>query len=854
MRRLYCLIFFMLIIFMPSFAQKVAVDGYVYEQGTGNPVNKAIVTICNQKSNILYSGITSKEGKFQLLTKGEDLSLYTIKVSCMGYKPASCAIGNQKNFQIELEPKAFALKDVYVKAEKISHHNDTTSYLVSGFSSAKDRTIGDVLRKMPGIEVAKNGSVSYNGKAINEFLVEGVDLFDGQYNIATRNISHDLISKVDIIENYQSAKVMKDSKSEGGTVLNLNLKDKAKGRWSGNAKIGEGVPNLWEEELFAAKLSSTNQTAITLKTNNSGKDILSENKTLTLDDLLSQEAMDEPKNIMEISQEKPASLDDKRTRNARTHMVNISNVQKVSDTAILHSKIYYTDDRNISDIEKGISYFLTDSTLTKNTKEYSILGAKELAASLLFKNDRKTSFFSDELKYSSLWQRNQMRVSGDYSNLATIHSDVHSLSNKLRWILLMGRHYLTIESMNKYQSLPEKLRIQADGQSLQNVRRSRFFSMTKFDYTWSLKRWALSLKAEEMVSLASINSHFVSDYIDTTFNERSCINYLATIARPTLTYKFKSVRSELEVPLAIYHYWGLETSDRMFFFPKWTLSWQVNSRWKLRTNVSLGDTPSSVNNSYEVPIMTDSKTFRSSPIINYWENKQNSAFSISYTDYTHMLFGNASVGFNWGKDKSNTTKWVERDLVFYSKEKGNNTSRGTMILGSLSKRIEGIRGMVNAKCLGFLNRATILQNGESVDYKTNMWQTSVGLNSNVHDWLEIDYQLGYNINSLSFSKAKTSTKLLTQALNISFLPIEDLTLTVMAEHYANYFSSLPSKQTIFSDIKCVYKYHKVDFVGSLTNVFNQKYYNNTSYTDLSSSYRKFSLRGRTFLLSVVTYF
>ena len=127
-----------------------------------------------------------------------------------------------------------------------------------------------------------------------------------------------------------------------------------------------------------------------------------------------------------------------------------------------------------------------------------------------------------------------------------------------------------------------------------------------------------------------------------------------------------------------------------------------------------------------------------------------SNFSISYTDYTHMLFGNASVGFNWGKDKSNTTKWVERDLVFYSKEKGNNTSRGTMILGSLSKRIEGIRGMVNAKCLGFLDRATILQNGESV--------------------------------------------------------------------------------------------------------FNQKYYNNTSYTDLSSSYRKFSLRGRTFLLSVVTYF
>lgn len=236
-------------------------------------------------------------------------------------------------------------------------------------------------------------------------------------------------------------------------VLCMN---KAKGRWSGNAKVGGGVPKLWEEELFAAQLSAKNQTGITLKTNNSGKDILSENQNLTLEDLLSQNAMDEPKNILDISQEKPGSLDDKRTRNAKTHIVNISNVQKVSETAILHSKIYYTEDRNVSDMEKGESYFLTDSTLTKNTKEHSILGTKKLAASILFKNDKKTSFFSDELKYSSLWQKNQNWISGDYSNLSTIHSDVHSLTNKLRWILPIGKHYITIESRNRYQVMPEK--------------------------------------------------------------------------------------------------------------------------------------------------------------------------------------------------------------------------------------------------------------------------------------------------------------------------------------------------------------------------------------------------------------
>lgn len=839
---------------MPSFAQKVAVDGYVYEQGTENPVDKAIVTICNQKSNILYSGITSKEGKFQLLTKGEDLSLYTIKVSCMGYKPASCAIGNQKNFQIELEPKAFALKDVYVNAEKISHHNDTTSYLVSGFSSAKDRTIGDVLRKMPGIEVAKNGSVSYNGKAINEFLVEGVDLFDGQYNIATRNISHDLISKVDVIENYQSAKVLKNSKSEGGTVLNLSLKDKAKGRWSGNAKVGGGMPKLWEEELFEARLSATNQTAINMKTNNSGKDILAENKVLVIDDLLSQNVKDDVKSILDISQEKPGNLDDRRSRNARTHVVNISNVQKVSNTAILHSKIYYTDDRNISDSEKGMSYFLTDSVLTKNTKEYSILGTKELGASLLFKNDKKTSFLSEELKYSSLWQNNQTRISGDYSNMSVMRSDMHCLDNKLKWILPIGKHYLTIESRTKYQAMPERLRVEASGLSLQSINRNHFFSMNKVDYTWNLKRWAVSLDAEGVISMSSIKNDFISDYIDTTFYENSSINYLALIVRPTLVYKFKGIRSEIQVPFSVYHYWGLDSSEKIFCLPKWTFSWQVNSYWKLRTNLSLGNTASSISNSYNTSVMTDSKTFRSSPIISYGQNQQNLAFAVSYTDYVHMLFGNASIGFNRGRDKSNTIKWIDRDLVFYSKKKGNNTSNGTMILGNLSKRIEGIKGTIGTKCLYLLNEANICQNGVPVQFNTNMLQTSVGLNSNMYNWLDIDYQLGYNMNSLEFSKAKTSSKMLTQELQVSISPIEALTMTITTEHYANFFSSLPSKQTIFNDFRCSYRYHKIDIVGSLTNVFNQKYYSQTTYNDLSSSYVKDALRGRNFLLSLVAYF
>lgn len=98
MRGLYCLIIFLFTMFVPSFAQNGEVDGYVHEQGTSLPINKAIITISNQKSSVLYSCVTNKEGKFHLSTKGEELSLFILKVSCMGYKTASCPMGKKKVF------------------------------------------------------------------------------------------------------------------------------------------------------------------------------------------------------------------------------------------------------------------------------------------------------------------------------------------------------------------------------------------------------------------------------------------------------------------------------------------------------------------------------------------------------------------------------------------------------------------------------------------------------------------------------------------------------------------------------------------------------------------------------------
>ena len=279
---------------LPALGQECVVRGLVVETGSETPVRGAVVTIRNAKNIIIYNTQTSAKGEFSLMVRHEKVADATLVVSSMTHKSAQCALTNQAFYRMEMEPKAFEIRDVYVKPNRITHRNDTTSYLVSAFATQKDRTIGDVLRNLPGINVSKEGTVSYNGKAIDQFLIEGVDLFDGQYNIATRNISHDVISRVDVVENFQSKKTMQKSKAEGLTALNLALKDKAKGRWSGNVRAASGVPKLWEAEGFGARLSAVNQTSLTAKSNNTGKDIMSENKVLTIDELLKQMSTSSP--------------------------------------------------------------------------------------------------------------------------------------------------------------------------------------------------------------------------------------------------------------------------------------------------------------------------------------------------------------------------------------------------------------------------------------------------------------------------------------------------------------------------------------------------------------------------------
>ena len=182
-----------------------------------------------------------------------------------------------------VKEEAVKIKDVIVRAPKIYGNQDTVNYSVGAFSDKNDDVIEDVLKKLPGITVSAEGEIKYQGKTINKFYIENMDLLQGRYSLATRNISAKDISTVQIYENHQPIKALGNISPSERAAVNLKLKEGVKGVFVITARLGLGTapdlkkqPVLWNNTLLGMLFTRKMQQMSIYKGNNSGYDVYQE--------------------------------------------------------------------------------------------------------------------------------------------------------------------------------------------------------------------------------------------------------------------------------------------------------------------------------------------------------------------------------------------------------------------------------------------------------------------------------------------------------------------------------------------------------------------------------------------------
>ena len=216
------------------------------------PVSDVIVKLVSGSKTLAFTS-TNAKGEYAIEMKSAPMGEVSLQFNHISYEKESERLSlKERTTKVDmvLTPKAVSLKEVTVKPDPLRQKGDTLSHNLASFLGKGDVTLEDGLKRLPGVDVSKNGGISYMGKPISQFNIEGMDLLGGKYNLATRNIPADYVTNVEIVRNHHSRRVEKDVPSNE-VSMNIKLSNKAKFKPFGQEEAGAGYMEDGNDKLQA---------------------------------------------------------------------------------------------------------------------------------------------------------------------------------------------------------------------------------------------------------------------------------------------------------------------------------------------------------------------------------------------------------------------------------------------------------------------------------------------------------------------------------------------------------------------------------------------------------------------------
>lgn len=217
-----------------SFSQKANLSGVLTDGSEKTPIYNSVVALLTPKDSILYKFTRSdKEGKFNIKNvKPGSYILMTTHSQYADYVDPLTIKDSETNLgTIALISKMKLLKEIIIKTGSIRVKGDTTSYRASDFKVDANANVEELLKKLPGIQVDKNGTIKAMGEKVEKVLVDGEEFFGDDPGMAVKNLRADAVKEVQVF-NKKSDQAEFTGIDDGETKKTINLKlkeDKKKG-------------------------------------------------------------------------------------------------------------------------------------------------------------------------------------------------------------------------------------------------------------------------------------------------------------------------------------------------------------------------------------------------------------------------------------------------------------------------------------------------------------------------------------------------------------------------------------------------------------------------------------------------
>ena len=241
-------------------AQHFSVSGSVTDSMGTALTHATVIVLAYADSAFIQFGITDVTGNFSIgrISVGE----YLIRVSSVGYQTilrkfdvvsADVSVG-----QIILGDQVQALEEFVVEADRLPYvvRGDTIEYNPLAFIVRPQDMVEDLLRRLPGIDVDRYGTIFAQGKVVEHVLVEGREFFGSDHTIATRNLPADAVEKVQVYDKAsERSELTGYSDGQEEKTVDLKLTEEAKRGAFGRTIGGLGGEN-WDQGRYFGQLSA----------------------------------------------------------------------------------------------------------------------------------------------------------------------------------------------------------------------------------------------------------------------------------------------------------------------------------------------------------------------------------------------------------------------------------------------------------------------------------------------------------------------------------------------------------------------------------------------------------------------
>lgn len=872
MLRYHISIFLLVIGFLYSNAE-IIISGKITDAG-GEPLEALVTVMCD--GIIEGYGNSNEKGDYSI-TIDTSTEQMVVRVSLLGFETVEkTVLAKSQILNIVMEEGGIELKEVTVVADKITERGDTLSYRVGAYKDANDRVIGDVIKKMPGLEVSDDGHISFNGKTVKNFYVEDMDLLEGRYGIATNNISANDVASVQVYQNHQPIKALQNWSPSEDVTINLKLKSAARGTLTMNGMLGAGYePLMWAAEGVAMYFGKKGQTITTYKGNNSGDNVTAEQNRLTEDG--SMIFFNRAPLSVVVPRTPGVAL--KRYLKNRSNTISTNNIFKIDSLSTLNLSVAYLDD-----VLKKNGETVTEQYLP--TGDYRWISQRiisknyihNLTGSTTYKYNSASYYLSNSLNINAAWDKDKGNSSTAASFIGSstdvcqfLENPSFSIDDKFFIILNQEKQAWELQAAIGWNHRPQSLAVtpasvfgeSALGEELtQDYTTNDFRGEVKTGLNHRFSKLILDTFIFANVDIESVSSEL------TGFRDSSLANVANDYTfgkgefgvEPKIVYPFGEFYVEARFPFGYSCQW---LGDRLYTDRNRTWNYlNFNSVFKMtqRFGKSWWGLSSSFyrmhDNSGRVAqgiVMTDYLSFREYLIDKTMTDKTwYTTLEYHYSNAMLQLFGNAEG--RWLRSSQNTMTGYEYD--------GLVTLRNVYDIPFVSNRYV-LTGNINKgfnfwestlKIGGNLSHYTSKQiiDKEPVDYKAQYWSGNLMFATTPAKWigaaLGFAYSENRNYTAVNKSDAMTINQY-TGRLDLNFFLTPQFVINVaMEDNYTN--MTTKGRHSWFGDINFKYKTRRIDWELEFNNIFNRKEFVSINYADMNIYTSTYSLRPRNIMLKI----